>query len=231
MKYPGTELTLSSKASNWKAYLADKIGDHFHGDVLDVGAGLGSNTTYLANSQCRTWTFLEPDRTFSDSLQKTAENFEELSFKFIHSTLREHTFTQKYDTICYLDVLEHIEDDTSEILKSQKLLKKNGLLIILVPSYPSLYSDFDKSVGHIKRYNRKDLQRFCSQSLILEKLFNLDSMGMVCSAINRYILKRDNIRQKDIYFWDKTMVPLSKRIDPLINFQVGKSLVAIFRKT
>ena len=53
-----------------------------------------------------------------------------------------------YDTILYLDVLEHIEDHEKEILKAFGSLKKNGYLVINVPAFQFLYSDFDKHVGH-----------------------------------------------------------------------------------
>ena len=66
-----------------------------------------------------------------------------------------HSQEKKFDTILYMDVLEHIENDEKEINKALKQLNSGGYLIFFVPAYQFLYSDFDKAIGHIKRYNKK----------------------------------------------------------------------------
>lgn len=61
------------------------------------------------------------------------------------------------DAIVMLNVLEHIEDDRRALEQIRRMLKPNGLLVIEVPSSPSLYDDFDRLVGHFRRYNMGDL--------------------------------------------------------------------------
>ena len=63
---------------------------------------------------------------------------------------------EKFDLVFLMDVLEHIEDDAA-MLKylSEKVLRKNGYLIVTVPAHRFLYSGFDSSVGHFRRYNKK----------------------------------------------------------------------------
>ena len=53
-----------------------------------------------------------------------------------------------------MDVLEHIEDDKKEINRALEQLKPGGNIIFFVPAYQFLYSDFDKAIGHVKRYNK-----------------------------------------------------------------------------
>jgi hypothetical protein len=36
--------------------------------------------------------------------------------------------------------------------------------------------------------------------------------------------------RKQIVFWDQVMVPLSKIIDPLIQYSVGKSILGVWQK-
>ena len=66
----------------------------------------------------------------------------------------------KYDTIIYLDVLEHIEHDQKEFLNAFSNLNDGGHLIVSVPAYNFLYSKFDKDFGHYKRYNKADFKKF-----------------------------------------------------------------------
>ena len=58
-----------------------------------------------------------------------------------------------FDSIMYMNVLEHIEKDKEEINNSLKILNKNGMLIILVPAHQKLFSKFDKEIGHFRRYD------------------------------------------------------------------------------
>ena len=46
MKYPGAELENFDKASIWRKYIFLKIRKFIKGDVLEVGAGIGSLQNY-----------------------------------------------------------------------------------------------------------------------------------------------------------------------------------------
>ena len=50
--------------------------------------------------------------------------------------------------------LEHIDDHQSEIKSALNKLNKNGNLVIIVPAFNHLYSYYDKSVGHYRRYEK-----------------------------------------------------------------------------
>lgn len=55
------------------------------------------------------------------------------------------------------DVLEHIADDLDFLKNIRNALKPDGRLYISVPAYQFLWSEFDASVGHFRRYNKKTL--------------------------------------------------------------------------
>jgi 2-polyprenyl-3-methyl-5-hydroxy-6-metoxy-1,4-benzoquinol methylase len=61
------------------------------------------------------------------------------------------------NALIMLNVLEHIKDDNSALLAANKILDKNGILIIEVPSGKSLYDDYDKKLMHFRRYNMKEI--------------------------------------------------------------------------
>jgi len=109
-------------------------------------------------------------------------------------------------------------------------LKKNGYLIISVPAYQAFYSEFDKSVGHFKRYNKKDFFQFEKKTkLKIEKLAYYDSMGFLFLVLNKILsLKQTNLKNK-IFLWN-LLIPLSKLIDFLTFNKFGKSLLCVFKK-
>ncbi len=74
--------------------------------------------------------------------------------KFYLYDIEKKNLKKKYDIIFLLDVLEHIKNEKKFLQSVFFHLKKNGYLILNVPSIPYLYSKYDISVGHIRRYNK-----------------------------------------------------------------------------
>ena len=107
MKYIGNELELFKNAHNWKSYFSGKLRDDIYGDVLEVGSGICANTKYLNNSNVTSWTCLEPDENLINSIEENNTNN-----IFVNGTIDSIKDDKKFDTIVYIDVLEHIEEDT-----------------------------------------------------------------------------------------------------------------------
>jgi ubiquinone/menaquinone biosynthesis C-methylase UbiE len=57
-----------------------------------------------------------------------------------------------------LDVLEHVEDDTLAFSELLRITKPGGIIIINVPAFMSLWSDWDISLGHFRRYSKSMLR-------------------------------------------------------------------------
>ena len=224
IEYVGNELELFKNALNWKAYFSEKLSDHIHGDVLEVGSGICANTNFLKNNKVISWTCLEPD---SDLIQSVSEKDDNI--RFVNGTLDDMGNDQKFDTIVYIDVLEHIEKDSREVMNSFDFLKKGGKLIVLSPSYQYLFSPFDESVGHFRRYNKNTISSLHPTSSPY-RCFYLDSVGVILSLANKWILKSGNPTHSQIKFWDKFVVTFSKVLDRMIGYSFGKSIVCIWKR-
>jgi ubiquinone/menaquinone biosynthesis C-methylase UbiE len=61
-----------------------------------------------------------------------------------------------------LDVLEHVEDDKLAFSELLRVTKPDGIIIINVPAFMSLWSDWDVSLGHFRRYSKSSLQTMLS---------------------------------------------------------------------
>ncbi len=57
-----------------------------------------------------------------------------------------------------LDVLEHVEDDKLAFSELLRITKPGGIVIINVPAFMSLWSDWDVSLGHFRRYSKATLR-------------------------------------------------------------------------
>ena len=56
------------------------------------------------------------------------------------------------------------------------------------------------------------------------------SVGLLASAGNRFISRNSSPTPAQIKLWDRVMVPLSRRFDPLLRYAVGKSVLGVWRK-
>jgi SAM-dependent methyltransferase len=62
------------------------------------------------------------------------------------------------------DVLEHIEDTHPLLTEFARILSSDGLLFITVPAHPFLFSEFDSSIGHFRRYTSRELKASLSKA-------------------------------------------------------------------
>ena len=151
--YVGTELDLFSEARNWKAYFGRVLGPFVRGRVLDVGAGIGSNIGPLMGAAASHWTALEPDPRQSKRIATLAAAHSRADDIDVRTgTLDDLAATETFDTILYVDVIEHIVDDFGEIGRAATHIAPGGSLVVLVPAFQILFSPFDVAVGHERRY-------------------------------------------------------------------------------
>jgi SAM-dependent methyltransferase len=230
-KYVGSELDLFADARNWKEYWSRQIGPFLRGDVLEVGAGIGSNTRFLdPDGRTGRWVCLEPDPELHDLLVKNfAEKKPRRAYESVCGTLASLT-DQQFDTIIYIDVLEHIENDREELRQAASHLRPGGHLIVLSPTHQRLFSPFDTAIGHFRRYDRPMLRRISPASLQLERMAYLDCAGMILSAANMLLLRQSMPVKAQLRFWDRWIVPVSRILDKLFLYSVGKTIIAVWRK-
>jgi SAM-dependent methyltransferase len=230
--YPGGELEYFQHAVTWKAYYASVLRPFIAGDVLEVGAGLGGTSRFLCDGRERTWTCLEPDGGLLQRLRASlAANPLPVPSRTLLGTVRDLSPSEQFDTVLYIDVLEHIEDDRSELDRRAGHLRPGGAIIVLAPAHNWLFSPFDRAIGHYRRYSRSRAASITPGSLDLASAFYLDSAGMLASLGNRLLLRAPSPTLKQIRFWDSVLIPLSRTVDRVTLRRIGKTLVAIWKKT
>jgi SAM-dependent methyltransferase len=219
--YVGTELELFARARNWKSYVGASLLPYVRGRVLDVGAGIGGNIRALTNPAVTEWVALEPDPRLAATIAERCT--------VMNGTLETIPETERFDTILYMDVLEHIADDREEIARATRLLAPGGCLIVLAPAHQFLFSPFDTAVGHFRRYSLKQLRALKPVRFRTEMCRLMDSVGFFASLANRAMLRQSAPSERQIAIWDRLMVRASRFVDPLAGFRVGKSALMVWR--
>ncbi len=224
-QYVGDELDLFAEARNWKAYFASLIQPRIAGRVLEVGAGIGATTRALHSGSAVSWTCLEPDPLLASRIPTVVAGG---SIDTIVGTTRTLGGSRQFDTILYIDVLEHIGDDRAELSMAARHLAPGGTIIVLSPAFQSLYSEFDKAIGHVRRYTKETLAAAFPESLCERDIFYADSVGALLSFANRVFLHSSLPTSRQIRTWDKWIIPASRIVDPLIGRRFGRSIVAVY---
>lgn len=106
-------------------------------NILDIGCGVGDFLHYAKTKGCKV-TGIEPN----EEARKIAER--KLNSQILSPDELANIPNNSYDIITMWHVLEHVADLKTEIFHLQRLLKKNGTLIIAVPNYKSYDATFYK---------------------------------------------------------------------------------------
>jgi SAM-dependent methyltransferase len=229
MDYVGSELELFAKAEKWKKYWSQVIQPFVRGDVLEVGAGLGGNIPYIGDGAA-SYTELEPDASLAGQI-RSVEAKDIARVRVLEGVLGDLPAAELFDTILYIDVLEHIENDAQEFERAMGHVREGGHLVVLAPAHEALRSPFDDAVGHFRRYDAASLralgagQRRCE----IAAMRYLDAVGLLASLANRVFLRASMPKVSQVLFWDRFLVPASRLLDPVLGYRVGKSIIGIWR--
>jgi 2-polyprenyl-3-methyl-5-hydroxy-6-metoxy-1,4-benzoquinol methylase len=156
-RYQADELELFARARQWKAYWVSRIAPFIRGDVLEVGAGVGTNTRLIRPLSRGRYLCLEPDDRLLKQLKRDIGK--DADVDTATGVVTSLDSSDRFDVVIYIDVLEHIADDVGELVRVAKHVNPGGHVIVLSPAYQCLYSAFDQTLGHYRRYNRSSLLR------------------------------------------------------------------------
>ena len=189
--------------------------------VLDFGAGIGTLAEIFYKK-----TSIKPE--CFEICQASQKILSQKGFKLQNEFLNE----EKYDLIYSSNVLEHIEQDSKTVADLKKMLKKDGYLIIFVPAFNFLFSEFDFKVGHFRRYNVEMLKKICDQNdLEVENISFFDSVGFFILLFMKFF-KIDSCKKittKNLIFYDKIFVKINIISDLIFRKICGKNIILIAR--
>lgn len=117
--------------------------------LVDVGAGAGLLGEYLAGERPEVeYRYVEPLAVFERTLEQRYG---------AEANARTEQRYEGADIVTLLDVLEHQPDDRGFLGDLAAKMDPGSRLILTVPAMPALWSAWDVSLGHFKRYTRATL--------------------------------------------------------------------------
>jgi SAM-dependent methyltransferase len=235
VEYFGHDLDSMDLAVNYHHWILDLFKPFLGRNIIEVGAGTGSFSKLLLETKPETLTLIEPSDMFEKLNAEIVPAEYETEIGFINgvfSDLVTSGSTERTpDTIVYINVLEHVEDDLRELKLMHDALSENGKICIFVPAVPFLLSDFDRQIGHFRRYSRKDLVAKCKEAgfhVLLARGF--DFPGILPWLVKYRLMRSLSIEQSMVKLYDKLFVPPIRFVEDIIKPPIGKNLVLVAEK-
>ena len=236
LAYAGRDLESMSLARNYHRWILDLFAPHLGRRVVEVGAGTGSFSELLLAREPESLTLVEPSRAMHRLL------IERVGRIPTRTQLRSHNSTfarvarlvveeERPDSIIYVNVLEHVEDDESELRLVSDTLAEGGRAFIFVPAFQWLYGSFDRQVGHRRRYTRRELEAKCERAgLAVVKSAYFDAAGVLPWWLKYRVLRSEKMEPAAVRFYDSYCVPVVRRVEALIRPPFGKNVLLVAEK-
>ena len=190
-------------------------------NILDIGCGVGTIDFFIASKRKKVTDIDISSNTIAQCVSNA--NLLNLStyVDFFCGDFLSLEINNEFDMIICFEVLEHIKEDNLVIKKIYELLARNGVLILSVPSKNAplykigLATEFDKKVGHLRRYSFEDLESLITgegffakeviktEGLLRNLLFLNKTAGMIVRVLNRVGFLSDIVT-----FFDNLSIPL-----------------------
>lgn len=217
------------EAANYRRWLVDLALPHLGDDPLEIGSGLGHYASDWAAAGVPRWTASEAD---AGRLQALHERFDGDPVVRVRELAVPIEETASHSAVVAYNVLEHIPDDVGALRAFAGLLRPGGRVVLIVPAFPSAMSDFDRDIGHQRRYRRTSLRRaVVDAGLQVEVLHHVNSIGLLGWYVLVKALRGRPKAGVVLCLYDRAVVPVLRAIESRLRPPFGQSLFVVARKT
>jgi SAM-dependent methyltransferase len=226
--YPGKELEAMSFAVNYHRWIIDEFEPYLGETIAEVGAGIGSVSRLLLGKRIKRLFAFEPSHNMYPLLEE--ELRQEERAKAVNDFFSPQYAQEGFDSVVYINILEHVQDDRTELANALAALKPKGHLLLFVPALAWLYSDIDRQMGHFRRYTKKHLSCLIKDvGFTLVKARYFDLAGIIPWYVN-FVLLGSSFGSGRVSLYDKLVVPTMKLIESAIPLPIGKNVLLIGKK-
>lgn len=235
LAYAGRDLESMSFARNYHRWILDLFAPHLGRRLVEVGAGTGSFSELLIERAPESLALVEPSQMFARLRERvagweTATRVGAYNDTFAGVAAR-LAAEERPDSVIYVNVLEHVEDDEGELRLVRDTLTPGGRLFLFVPAFQWLYGSFDRQVGHRRRYTRAGLARKCERAgfRVIKSVY-FDAAGVLPWWVKYRLLHSEEMEEAAVRFYDRFCVPALRRAEALVPPPLGKNVLLVAEK-
>ena len=134
------------------------------------------------------------------------------------------------DSVVAINVLEHIEDDAGALRSLATAVQPGGSIVLWVPGYQQLYGEFDRKVGHVRRYTPSTLASAVRRAgLDVELVKPVNLLGGIAWWLT---VRRGGSTSPDsklVAVFDRFVVPVTRALERVMRPPFGQSVLCVAR--
>ncbi len=211
----------------YRAFQLALIAPHCGASVLEVGAGLGEFASQFEGRLARhVVTDVDPE-----AVQSMAARFAdrpEVEARVLDLSQPLPDLGAPVSTVVAINVLEHIEADSDALRSLATLVEPGGRIVLFVPGYMQLYGDFDRRVGHVRRYTPATLRAAIEGAgLGVQDVRPVNLLGGIAWWL---IVRRGGVgtpRTGLVRVYDRFVVPVTRTLERWVRPPFGQSVLAV----
>jgi SAM-dependent methyltransferase len=212
-------------ADNYAAWIFGQVEPHLGDDVLEVGAGHGTFTEIMSERAVRVVATDVSERCVDRLQERFASNDR---VEVVHGGVDAVAGHGPFDSAVLINVLEHIENDDSVLLELSAVLKPGGRLILWVPAFQFLYSDFDRKIGHYRRYRKGEFRTQLTRAgFTVTDIRYINLVGAIAWLVVARMMRKAPTNGVSVGIYDSYFVPVLRRMEGTGGVPVGQSLFAV----
>lgn len=216
-----------ASAVNYHRWLRDLARPHLGDDPLEFGSGLGDYAEAYLESGVPRFTVTEADASRLAVLERRFAARDEVSVRRLDVTKAPEG---QHSSVVAFNVLEHIPDDVEALRGAARLVRPAGAVMMLVPAFPFAMSDFDRKVGHVRRYTRASLATAYEQAgLTVEVMHHVNAPGLPAWFVGMRLLRGTPTDGLLLRIWDTVVIALARRLESRWRPPFGQSLFVMGR--
>lgn len=128
----------------------------------------------------------------------------------------------KFDLVCALDVIEHVDDDDDALAELSRVTRPGGIVLISIPLHPSRWTAFDELVGHRRRYEPSALLGKLSRcKLLVERsaVFGMQPRSSRLTEVGLWWLAHH--RDRALWWYNRVFMPIGLRFQRALHLGAG----------
>ncbi|HEY8340146.1 MAG TPA: methyltransferase [Egibacteraceae bacterium] len=217
----------SGRQVNYRRWQLEQIAPHCGASVLEVGAGLGEFAAQLRGRERLVLTDVDPlaveamVRRFADRPEVEVRQLD------VDGDL---VLEEPVDTVIAINVLEHIPDDVGALRRLAGFARPGGRVVLWVPGHMALYGDFDRKVGHVRRYSPALLRQTATYAgLQVEVCRPVNLLGALAWWAAVRVGGTGSPKPVLVELYDRVVVPLTRAIERVVRPPFGQSVLCVAR--
>jgi SAM-dependent methyltransferase len=217
-----------AEAVNYRRWLCELALPYLGDDPLEVGSGIGLYAEDWRASGVPRLTVSEADPGRVAALRQRFADDPAVVVRELALPVAEQS---SHSSVVAYNVLEHIDDDRAALAGLRDLLRPGGQVVVVVPAFPSAMSEFDRAIGHHRRYRKRSLRSVAERAgFEVEVLRHVNCVGLLGWYVVVKLLRGRPRAGLVLRLYDGAVVPLLRRLEARWEPPFGQSLLLVARR-